>query len=58
MLFHSIGVAVNWDNLRELYTIGIDEISNRKGFQDFVAIVSAKDTQGNLSILAVLVDRK
>lgn len=58
MLSHSIGVTVNWDNLRDLHTIGIDEISNRKGFQDFVAIVSAKDTQGNLSILAVLDDRK
>lgn len=58
MLSHSIGDAVNWDNLHDLHTIGIDEISNRKGFQDFVAIISAKDSEGNLSVLAVLDDRK
>ena len=58
MLSRSMGDSVNWDNISDLHTIGIDEISNRKGFQDFVAIVSAKDTEGNLSILAVLDDRK
>jgi transposase len=41
-----------------LHTIGIDEISNRKGHKDFVAIISAKDKCDNLNILAVLDNRK
>jgi len=58
ILFHRIGDSINWDNFSDLHTIGIDEISNRKGFKDFIAIISAKDQYGNLSILAVLDDRK
>lgn len=58
VLSHRIGDTINWDNFSDLNTIGIDEISNRKGFKDFVAIVSAKDKHGVLRILAVLDDRK
>jgi transposase len=58
ILFHRVGDSINWDNFSDLHTIGIDEISNRKGFKDFIAIISAKDQYGNLSILAVLDDRK
>ena len=58
MLSHSMGDAVTWDRIRDLHTIGIDEISNRKGFKDFVTIVSAKDTKGNLCMLTVLDDHE
>jgi transposase len=53
-----INCKIDWDKHSDLDTIGIDEISNRKGRQDFIAIVSAKDKRGNLSILGVLDSRK
>jgi transposase len=58
ILSHRIGSSINWLNFKDLHTIGIDEISNRKGFKDFIAIISVKDKHGNLCILAVLDDRK
>ena len=58
MLNQLINRTVNWNQYSDLDTIGIDEISNRKGHQDFIAIVSAKDKGGNLSILGVLDSRK
>ena len=58
VLNHKIGTDINWNNIKDLHTIGIDEISNRKGHKDFVAIISAKDKYGNLNILAVLDNRK
>jgi len=53
-----INHKINWEQYSDLETIGIDEISNRKGRQDFIAIVSAKDKRENLSILGVLDSRK
>lgn len=58
ILSHRIGDAINWNNFSDLHTIGIDEISNRKGFKDFIVIISAKDKEGDLCLLAVLDDRK
>ena len=51
---HRIGCEVDWSNYTDLNTIGIDEISNRKGYQDYLAVVSVKDKNGNLSVIAVL----
>ena len=58
MLNHKVGSDINWSNIKDLHTIGIDEISNRKGHKDFIAIISSKDKYDNLSILAVLDNRK
>lgn len=55
---HRIGCEVDWSNYTDLNTIGIDEISNRKGYQDYLAVVSVKDKNGNLSVIAVLDSRK
>jgi len=55
---HRIGCDVDWSNYTDLNTIGIDEISNRKGHQDYLAVVSVKDKQGDLSVIAVLDSRK
>jgi transposase len=57
-LDHLISKKVDWSLHTDLETIGIDEISNRKGHQDFIAIISAKDKFGKLSTLAVLDSRK
>ena len=39
---NKIGTQVNWSEHTDLMTIGIDEISNRKGHQDYLTIVSVK----------------
>ena len=31
------------ESVFDLENIGIDEISNRKGYQDFIAVISAKE---------------
>jgi len=48
---------VDWAEFERLDQLGLDEISLKKGHQDFVAIVSARN-EGKVSILAVLADRK
>ena len=48
---------VDWAEFERLDQLGLDEISLKKGHQDFVAIVSARN-EGEVSILAVLADRK
>ena len=53
-----INQTVDWSSIDDLNTLGIDEISLRKGHSDFVTIVSTKSKNGNLRIIAVLEDRK
>ena len=48
MLNHKVGSDINWSNIKDLHTIGIDEIRNRKGHKDFLAIISSKDKYDNL----------
>jgi transposase len=43
-----------YDNLE---TLGIDEITMRKGHQDYVTIISVRTKSGELSVIAVLPDR-
>lgn len=52
-----IDVDVDWDKIKGLDVIGIDEISIKKGHKDFVVIITAF-IAGELRILAVLKDRK
>ena len=49
---------INWDEIDELGTIGIDEISRSKGRKKFSAIITARQPSGKVQILAVLPDRK
>ena len=37
-----VGTSVDWSQFKDLQTIGIDEISLKKGYKDFVTIVSSK----------------
>lgn len=48
---------VDWSQYTELGTVGVDEIALRKGHGDFIAIVSARLSDGHLAILGVLPDR-
>ena len=53
-----INRSINWEDYRDLHTLGIDEISLLKGHNNFITIVSTKDKNGELSVIAVLKDRK
>ena len=49
---------VDWQAIKTIPLLGIDEIALKKGHKDFVVIVSAINEQGEKHILAVLPDRK
>lgn len=49
---------LNWDEIAELSTIGIDEIALRKGHNNYAAIITARQQNGKIHTLAVLPDRK
>jgi transposase len=49
---------VNWDAVQDLGTIGIDEVATQKGHKNYRAIVTARQNDGTVLILAVLKDRK
>jgi transposase len=49
---------VEWDEFDELGVIGIDEIALLKGRKNYVAIITSKQADGRVAVLAVLPDRK
>lgn len=49
---------IKWDEIDEIGTLGIDEISRSKGHKKFSAIITARQPTGKVRILAVLPDRK
>jgi transposase len=52
-----IDTEVSWDAIKSLDTVGLDEISLKKGHTDFVTIITAR-VDGKITILAVLKGRK
>ena len=53
-----VPAKVEWENITHLGTVGIDEISLKKGHKDFAAILTARQDDGTVRVLAVLKDRK
>ncbi|QQS54234.1 MAG: transposase [Candidatus Competibacteraceae bacterium] len=53
----SIAKNVDWQAIKNLEIIGIDEISLKKGHQDFVTIVTSRMGEKTV-ILRILTDRK
>lgn len=53
-----IGCTVAWETLPAFETLGIDEIALTKGHRDFVAVLSARTSDGEVYLLAVLPDRR
>ena len=49
---------VNWDEIDNLETIGIDEVAHKKGHKSYRAVITARQNDGTVIILAVLNDRK
>lgn len=57
-LDRQIETKVNWSEIGDLGTIGIDEIALKKGRKNYAAIVTARQKDGKCRVLAVLPDRK
>lgn len=57
VLHHRVNQKVNWLEIECLETLGIDEIALLKGHKDFVAIITARLSDGRIIPLAVLEDR-
>jgi transposase len=53
-----IGTQVDWNNFDRLEVVGIDEIALKKGHNDYVVIITARLSDGQLKVLAVLPDRE
>lgn len=57
-LDRQLDVQVNWGEISDLHTVGIDEIALKKGRKEYAAIVTVKQANGKVRVLAVLPDRK
>lgn len=57
-LERQVGSEVNWDDVQNLGTIGIDEVAHKKGRKHYRAVVTARQDDGTVIILAVLKNRK
>lgn len=57
-LNRQIDVEVNWSELDNLGTIGIDEIAMTKGRKNYAAVITCRQKDGQTRVLAVLPDRK
>ncbi|MCC6601959.1 MAG: transposase [Anaerolineae bacterium] len=49
---------VNWDEVQNLGSIGIDEVAHHKGRKSYRAVVTARQDDGSVIILTVLKNRK
>jgi transposase len=54
----NISNEINWDEIVEIYILGLDEISLKKGHRDFVTVVSSKSRDGEVKVIAILEGRK
>lgn len=57
-LQRQVDSEVNWDAIENLGTIGIDEVAHKKGRKSYRAVITARQDDGTVIILAVLPDRK
>jgi transposase len=53
-----IGKGVDWREFHELHTLGIDEISIKKGHRDFATIITVRSPAGENRVLGVLENRE
>jgi len=57
-LNRQVASEVNWAEVEHLGTIGIDEVAGKKGHQGYHAVITARQDDGTVIILAVLDNRK
>lgn len=53
-----VGSEIDWDQIDDLNTVGIDEIAMSKGRKNYAAIITARQKDGKVRVLGVLEDRK
>ena len=53
-----VSTTVDWSRLTTVETLGIDEIALTRGHGNYVAVISTRDTRGQVAVLAVLPDRR
>jgi len=58
LLERHVSAQVDWRQFETLETVGLDEIALLKGHDDFVTIVSTRNRQGEIDLLAVLEGRE
>jgi len=56
-LHRCVNTAVDWTVIKDISTIGIDEIAIKKGQNDYITIISVKDDQDKLFVVGVLPGR-
>lgn len=57
-LQRQVSSEVNWAEVQNLGTIGIDEVAHKKGHKNYRAVITARQDDGTVIILAVLNNRK
>lgn len=57
-LERQVDKAVNWNQVQNLGTIGIDEVAHKKGHKSYRAVLTARQDDGTVLILTVLNNRK
>jgi transposase len=57
-LEREVASEVNWDEVKNLGTVGIDEVAHKKGRGSYRAVVTARQDDGTVLILTVLKNRK
>jgi transposase len=57
-LDRQVASELNWADVQNLGTIGIDEVAHKKGHKSYRAVVTARQDDSTVVILAVLSDRK
>lgn len=57
-LERKVDQSVDWSDYGSFPTLGIDEVAIKKGHQDYLTVVSAKQSDDSLSVLAVIKGRK
>lgn len=58
VIHHRIKQQVDWSTLTSLEVVGIDEIALRKGRSNYAVIITARQADGRIHLLAVLGNRK
>jgi transposase len=57
-LERQVASDINWREVQHLGTIGIDEVAHKKGHKSYRAVITARQDDGTVIILAVLDNRK
>lgn len=52
-----IDTEVNWNNITQIGLLGIDEISLKKGYKDYVTLITGKTSEG-IKILSIIKGRE